>query len=335
MPMTAGETDLARLLQRFFLERLVQQQRLSACTVASYRDTFRLLLGFAEQRLQRAVATLCLRDLDAPLVLAFLNYLETERRNGIRTRNVRLAAIRTFLHYAALQEPAALMQIQQMLAIPMKRFERPLVGFLSPAEVEAILAAPDAATWSGRRDRLLLLLLYNTGARVSEIIAVRRGDVDVQHEHAVHLHGKGRKERVVPLWKRTTQCLRDWMRALPSGPAQPLLPNRFGRAMSRSGVEERLQRAVEAAAGACPSLRNRRVSPHVVRHTTAMHLLQSGVDMAVIALWLGHEDVSTTHQYVEADLAMKERALAALRPPETNTPRYVPKADVLAFLDSL
>ena len=333
--MSAAETDLARLLQRFFYERLQQQQHLSARTIASYRDTFRLLLRIAEASLGRDVRTLCLRDLDAPLVLAFLDHLETQRQNCIRSRNVRLAAIRAFLHDAALQEPAALAQIQRVLAIPMKRFERPLVGFLSREEMEAILNAPDAETWAGRRDRLLLLLLYNTGARVSELIAIQRRDVDLQHSGAVHLHGKGRKERVLPLWKRTTAPLRAWMSTLPIEPTQPLLPNRFGQMMSRSGVEERLQRAVTAAAAACPALRERKVSPHVVRHSTAMALLQSGVDLAVIALWLGHDDVSTTHHYLEADLAMKERALATLQPPETKTPRFAPKADILAFLDSL
>lgn len=333
--MSAAETDLARLLQRFFYERLQQQQHLSARTIASYRDTFRLLLRFAEASLGRDVGTLCLCDLDAPLVLAFLNHLETQRQNCVRSRNVRLAAIRAFLHDAALQEPAALAQIQRVLAIPMKRFERPLVDFLSREEMEAILNAPDAETWAGRRDRLLLLLLYNTGARVSELIAIQRRDVDLQHSGAVHLHGKGRKERVLPLWKRTTAPLRAWMSTLPIEPTQPLLPNRFGQIMSRSGVEERLQRAVTAAAANCPALRERKVSPHVVRHSTAMALLQSGVDLAVIALWLGHEDVSTTHHYLEADLAMKERALATLQPPETTTPRFTPKADILAFLDSL
>jgi site-specific recombinase XerD len=268
-------------------------------------------------------------------LLAFLDHLETQRQNCIRSRNVRLAAIRAFLHYAALQEPAALAQVQRVLAIPMKRFARPLVGFLSHEEMEAILSAPDAQTWAGRRDRLLLLLLYNTGARVSEPIAIQRRDVDLQHSGAVHLHGKGRKERVLPLWKRTTAPLRAWMSTLPIEPTQPLLPNRFGQMMSRSGVEERLQRAVTAAAATCPALRERKVPPHVVRHSTAMALLQAGVDLAVIALWLGHEGVSTTHHYLEADLAMKERALATLQPPETKTPRFTPRADILAFLDSL
>jgi site-specific recombinase XerD len=335
MRMMPSQTDLARLLQRFFCERLIEQQHASARTLRSYRDTFRLLLAFAEQCRHCDVATLCLQDLSAELVLAFLNHLETERHNAIRTRNARLAAIRAFLHYAALQEPGALATIQPVLAIPMKRFERPLIGFLSREEIEAILAAPETTTWSGRRDRLLLLLLYNTGARVSEVIGLCRRDLDLSQRTAVHLHGKGRKDRAVPLWKRTAAHLRDWLRSLPVEPSQPLLPNRFGRPMSRSGVAQRLQRAVETGAVSCPSLRRRPVSPHMIRHTTAMHLLQSGVDLAVIALWLGHEDVATTHQYLEADLDMKEQALATLQPPTITTPRYQPKADVLAFLDSL
>lgn len=335
MRSTTSETDLARLLQRFFYQRLQQQQHLSARTVASYRDSFRLLFRFAEQHLGRDVNTLCLQDLDVSLVLAFLDHLETHRHNCIRTRNARFAAIRAFLHYVALQEPALLAQVQRVLAIPMKRFERPLVGFLSRDEMEAILAAPDASTWTGQRDHLLLLLLYNTGARVSELISIRRDDVDTQHAQAVQLHGKGRKERVVPLWKRTAQKLDGWIATLSSDRTQPILLNRGGQPMSRSGVEQRLQLAVSQAAANCPTLKERRVSPHVIRHTTAMHLLQSGVDLTVIALWLGHEQITTTHQYLEADLDMKERALASLQPPGTMTPRFVPKPDVLAFLDSL
>jgi site-specific recombinase XerD len=336
MRMSAVETDLARLLQRFFYERLIAQQHVSNRTVASYRDTFRLLLTYAEQQCQRELGTLCLQDLDAALVLGFLTYLETQRHNAIRTRNARLAAIRAFLHYAALQEPSALATIQPVLAIPMKRFERPLIGFLTREEMEAILAAPDPTCWSGRRDRLLLLMLYNTGARVSEVIAIRRSDLDLDHGSAVHLHGKGRKARSVPLWTRTVVQVRDWLRSQPSAePSQPLLPNRFGKPMSRSGVTERLQRAVEVAAGHCSSLQQRTVSPHVLRHTTAMHLLQAGVDLSVIALWLGHESPSTTHHYIEADLAMKQKALDKLEGPEQQFRRYAPGDDLLRFLEGL
>lgn len=335
MRSTTSETDLARLVQQFFYQRLQQQQHLSARTVTSYRDTFRLLFRFAEQHLGRNVSTLCLHDLDVSLVLAFLDHLETHRYNCIRSRNARFAAIRAFLHYVALQEPAFLAQVQRVMAIPMKRFERPQVGFLSRDEMEAILAAPDTDTWTGQRDSLLLLLLYNTGARVSELIGIRRGDVDTQHAKAIQLHGKGRKERAVPLWKRTAQKLDEWMATVSNDKTQPILVNRAGHALSRSGVEQRLQQAVSKGAAHCPALKDRRVSPHVIRHTTAMHLLQSGVDLTVIALWLGHEQVATTHQYLEADLSMKERALASLQPPETSAPRFIPKPDVLAFLDSL
>ncbi len=333
---TAGQvTDLARLLQQFFCQRLLQQQRASPQTISSYRDTFRLLLRFAEQHLGRSVSTLCLRDRDVELVLAFLDHLEGTRGNSVRSRNARFAAIRAFLHYAALQEPTALVQIQRVMAIPMKRFDRPLVGFLSGEEMEAIIRAPDPGTWSGQRDQLLLLMLYNTGARVSELIGIHRSDVDSPAYRAVQLHGKGRKQRILPLWQRTTQLLRAWLPRISVTPEQPLLPNRFGAAMSRSGVEQRLQLAVMTAAESCPSLRARQISPHVIRHTTAMQLLQAGVDLAVIALWLGHEQVNTTHQYLEADLTMKEATLAKLQPPGTTPGRHQPSADVLAFLESL
>lgn len=328
-------TDLARLLQLFFCQRLIQQRRVSHQTVTSYRDTFRLLLRFAEEQLGKPANALSLADLDVKLVLAFLDYLELQRHNCIRSRNIRLAAIRSFLQYAALQEPAALPQIQRVLAIPMKRFNRPLVGFLSLVEIEAVLNAPDTSTWSGKRDQALLTTLYNTGARVSEIIAVKRQDIESERCTAVYLHGKGRKERVVPLWKRTSAMLRRWMAHIPRNVEQPLFPNRFGQPMSRSGVENRLQVAVHLACPTCPSLRDKKISPHVVRHSTAMALLQSGVDLAVIALWLGHESVVTTHQYLQADLTMKEHALASLQPPELANMRFKPPSKVLAFLDTL
>lgn len=329
------ETDLAYLLQRFFLQRLIQQQRVSQRTVTSYRDAFRLLLRFAEQQLGRPVSELQLSDLDVNLVLGFLDHLEVQRHNCIRSRNARLAAIRAFLQYCALQEPTALPQIQRILAIPMKRFDHPVVGFLSRDEMQAVLNSPDTSTWSGQRDQALLTMLYNTGARVSEIITVKRTDVEDENCRAVNLHGKGRKERLMPLWKQTAALLRGWMKRIPSDPQQPLFPNRFGKLISRSGVEKRLQVAVKLACRGCPSLRDKTISPHTVRHTTAMHLLQSGVDIAVIALWLGHESVGTTHQYLQADLTMKERALAALQPPEPATMRFQPSTEVLAFLDTL
>jgi len=335
MNAPAHVTDLARLLQAFVCQHLIEQRAASRQTVSAYRDTFRLLLRFAEAHCGKSVAELALADLDAALVLAFLDDLETQRHNTARTRNARLAAIRAFVHYAGLQEPAALPKIQQILAIPAKRFDRPLVGFLSRGEIEAILAAPDGRTWNGQRDRALLTVLYNTGARVSEIITVRRGDVACERCQAIHLHGKGRKERVVPLWRRATQLIRDWLPRIGPEPQQPLFPNRRDQAMTRSGVTSRLDRAVRAATAQCPSLASKQVSPHWIRHTTAMHLLQAGVDLTVIALWLGHEGVATTHQYVEADLRMKERVLAALQPPAVGNPRFVPSPTLLAFLDGL
>lgn len=259
-------TDLARLLQAFFCQYLIQQRGVSHQTVCGYRDTFRLLLHFAEQKLDRRATDLRLADINAALVLAFLDNLESKRHNCIRSRNTRLAAIRSFMNYAAVQEPTALPGIQQVLAIPMKRFDRPVVGFLTQTEMQAILDAPDTHTWSGQRDRAILATLYNSGARVSEIIAVRRVDFESELCQAVHLHGKGRKERVVPLWKDTSKLLRAWVLRIDADPQQPLFPNRFGQMLTRSGVESRLRRAVIDAAIKCPSLKNKSVSPHVIRH---------------------------------------------------------------------
>lgn len=328
-------SDLAHLLQAFFCQRLIQQRNVSHQTVCSYRDTFRLLLRFSEQRLHKAAAEMQLADIDTTLVLEFLDNLETQRHNCIRSRNNRLAAIRSFMHYAALQKPEALSGIQHTLAIPMKRYDRPMVQYLSQEEMQAILEAPDVRTWSGQRDQALLATLYNSGARVSEIVALRRMDLESNHGQAVHLRGKGRKERVVPLWKSTNKLLKSWLMQLQHDPQQPLFPNRYGRPMTRSGIESRLSKAVRNAALQCPSLKIHTVSPHVIRHTTAMHLLQAGVDLSVIALWLGHESVATTHQYLEADLQMKEIALAKLQSPDINFIRYKASDDILSFLDGL
>jgi site-specific recombinase XerD len=311
------------------------QRNVSARTVASYRDTFRLLLGYAETRLRKCAVALAMADLDAPFVLAFLDHLESERGNSVRTRNVRLAAIRSFLHYAAHRDPASLPIISRVLAIPTKRFDQHVLGFLSRVEVEAVLATPDRSTWSGHRDQVMFTTLYNTGARVSEVIGLRRTDVEFGGARCVHIQGKGRKQRVVPLWSSTVARLKEWITRMEQGPEAPLFPNRDGRPLSRSGVEKRLRLAVAEAAKVCPSLVGRRISPHTLRHTTAMHLLQSGVDMTVIALWLGHETPATTHLYVEADLTMKEQALRRMAQPSTRRLRYHAKDRLLAFLDRL
>ena len=227
-------------------------------------------------------------------IAAFLDYLEIERHNAIRSRNARFAALRSFLGFAAYKEPAALGTIQAVLALPMKRFERPLLGYLTSKEVEAVLDAPDGSTWCGQRDRVMLATLYNTGARVSELISLAVGDVVLGSCAYVHLKGKGRKQRIVPLWRTTASCLRQWLRAYPRPADQPLFPNRAAGPMTRTGVTDRLQLAVAAAARRCPTLK-RRISPRTMRHSTAMHLLQAGVDISVIALWLGHESIETTH----------------------------------------
>jgi integrase/recombinase XerD len=334
-PLLAVPADFASLVQRFFGERLIQQQNASPRTVESYRDSFRLLLTYAERERGKPPSKLTLGDFDATLILDFLAHLEAERHNTVRSRNARLAAVRAFAQYMALQFPPALQLAQQILAIPMKRFERPMLGFLSRDEIQALLASPDAGTWCGRRDRVMFALLYNTGARVSEMIRIQVADVTLAAASSVRLHGKGRKQRTVPLWKETAAEIRDWLKFAELRADQSLVPNRSGQPMTRTNVADRLTLAITTATTQCPQLAGRKISPHSLRHTTAMHLLQGGVDITVIALWLGHESPVTTHAYVEADLAMKERALAMVAPPETKRKRYHPTDAVLNFLESL
>lgn len=329
------KTNFQTLLQKFFLERLIQQRNVSAQTVAAYRDSFRLLLNFAKHHLGKAPEALALSDLDVPLIIAFLNYLECERHNEIRSRNARFAAIRSFLHFAAFQEPTALPVIQRVLAIPMKRFDKPLVGFLSRNEIQAILDAPDATTWCGHRDRAMFMVFYNTGGRVSEITGLKVGDVVLNGCAAVRLHGKGRKERSVPLWKATAAEINRWLARTHLQAEQLLFPGWSGTRLSRPAVTARLQLAVRRAVATCPQLSQRRISPHLIRHSTAMHMLQAGVDITLIALWLGHESPTTTHMYVEADLAMKEHALNAVAPPHLKRTRYQASDRLLHFLETL
>ena len=328
--------SFAVLLQRFFTEHLQQHRAVSPRTVAAYRDTFRLLLAFAEKALGREPQDFRLADLNAKFILAFLDYLETERKNSARSRNARLAALRSFLKYAAHHDLSALDCIQHALAVPMKRFDRPLPEFLSREEIQAILDAPDTRTWCGQRDRALLTTLYNTGARVSEVLGLTARDLILEGTAAVHIHGKGRKQRSVPLWKSTASLLRSWKRRLNTlGAHDYLFPNRGGTAMTRSNAAQRLSLAVDQAARDHPRLNTHTVSPHSIRHATALHLLQSGVDITVIALWLGHENPSTTHMYIEADLSMKERALQRLQPLSAKASRYRPPDQLMQFLATL
>lgn len=327
--------SFATLVQQFFTEYLVAQRALSPRTVACYRDALMLFLDFAGRKLGKAPTAMQLVDLRPELILAFLDHLEHERHNAVRSRNLRLTALRAFLKFAARRDVSSLHDIERALAVPMKRFERPMLGFLSRAEMLAVLGQP-GTVWSSQRDHLLLAMLYNTGARVSEIIGVRVADVVLEGGACVHLHGKGRKLRSIPLWDATVTEIRAWLRRNPMlrGEAA-LLPNRNGQAMHRSNVAQRLALAVTRAATEQPSLLKKRVSPHTLRHTSAMHLLQSGVPFNVIALWLGHESTTTTHRYVEANLAMKEKALARLEAPDTKMRRYRAPDALMRFLQTL
>jgi site-specific recombinase XerD len=329
-------TDFAGLLQRFFVERLIQQRGMSPRTVESYRDSFRLLLNFAQQTLRKQPTTLTLQDIVQVLVSGFLDHLETARGNCVRSRNARLAAIHAFYRYVSLQYPPALRLAQQILAIPLKRFEKPLLGFLSVEEMKALLNSPDGSTWTGQRDQVMFALLYNTGARVSELINIRVQDLQLStNPFSVCLHGKGRKQRTIPLWRKTAARVRDWVKTQALKPEERLFSNRFGDRLTRAAVADRMALAVKNAIERCPQLRGRHITCHTVRHATAMHLLQSGVDITVIALWLGHESPVTTHGYVEADLRMKERALNAVKAPTVRGSRFKAKDDLLRFLESL
>lgn len=327
--------SFAALVQQFFTEYLVAQRAVSPQTVACYRDALMLFLDFTSGKLGKPPTAMRLADIQPDLILAFLDHLEHGRHNAIRSRNLRLTALRAFLKFAGRRDVSSLHDVERALAVPMKRFERPMLGFLTRPEMEAVLGQP-GASWSSQRDHLLLAMLYNTGARVSEIIGVRVVDVVLDGGACVHLHGKGRKLRSIPLWATTIAEVRCWLRLNPTlrGEAA-LLPNRDGQAMSRSNVAQRLDLAVTRAAAEQPSLVKKRVSPHTLRHTSAMHLLQSGVSFNVIALWLGHESTTTTHRYVEADLAMKEKALARLEAPDTKMHRYKAPDSLMRFLQTL
>src|SRR5271154_5320969 len=322
-------------LQRFFSERLAMQLHASPNTVASYRDTFRLLLKYAADRLGRAPTGLQIADIDAKLVGDFLTFVENNRGNGARSRNTRLSAIRSFFKYVAGNEPQLLYHCQKVLAMPSKRYEKRTIDYLAHAEIEALIGAADLATRSGRRDRMLLLLAVQTGLRVSELINLTCGDVALGIGAHVRCIGKGRKERSTPLRKDCVQALRVWLSERGGADSEPLFVSNRGERLSRDAVERIVCKHVELAAETCPTLRGKRVTPHVLRHSAAMQLLQNGVDRTVIALWLGHESVESTQMYVHADIELKEKALAKTQSFAVPAGRYRPNDELLAFLEAL
>jgi integrase/recombinase XerD len=326
---------LAPTMQAFFTDRLIKQRHASQHTIAAYRDTIRLLLRFAAEHTGTPPSDLDITDLDAPLIGAFLDHLEHERGNSARTRNARLAAIRSLFRYAALNHPEHAATIQRVLSIPPKRFDRALVSFLTESELDALLNAPDRTTWTGRRDHALILLAAQTGLRASELIGLSRSDLHLGHGAHVNCVGKGRKQRITPLTMSTVTTLREWLREREGQPADPLFPTRTGTALSRDALEHRLAKHAATATQHCPQLHLKRITAHVLRHTAAMRLLQAGVDTSVIALWLGHEQAETTQIYLHADLALKEQALARTQPLHVTPGRYRPPDTLLAFLEAL
>ena len=323
------------LLQGFFVDRLGTQMAASAHTVTSYRDTFRLLLRYAAERLGKSPTRLAIEDLDTEFVGSFLAHIEMVRANSTRSRNARLAAIRSFFRYVAVNEPAYLLHCSRVLAIPSKRYVKRSVTFLDAAEIAALLAAPDRSRWIGRRDHLLLLVALQTGLRASELIGLRGRDLVVGPGAHLRCRGKGRKERCTPLRRETAALLERWRAECRVAADGPLFPSLHGRALSRDALEHLVRKHARTAAACCPTLATKRVSPHVLRHSTAMDLLQHGVDQTVIALWLGHESVETTQIYVHADMRLKEQALARLTTSSASYARYHPDDQLLAFLEAL
>ncbi|MDX6461160.1 MAG: integrase/recombinase XerD [Acidobacteriaceae bacterium] len=329
------KADLGMLVEAFFCKRLISQRRASPHTIASYRDTFRLLLAFAQKRLSRPPSRLELKDISPSLVSDFLDHLEATRGNKARTRNLRLTAVRSFFRFAALEAPDHGGVIQRVLAIPNKRCQRPLIGFLTRPEIEALLAAVDCRTWIGRRDYAFLLVAMQTGLRLSETTAVRREDIILGPGAHIYCVGKGRKERGTPITKVARRVLQAWMKEPWPIESAFLFPSISGGRLSADAVQDLVNKHVVAARMKCPSLVKKRVTPHVLRHTAAMELLQAGVDRSMIALWLGHESVETTQIYLNANLTLKEEILAKINPVNGKPGRYRPTDRVLSFLSSL
>jgi site-specific recombinase XerD len=331
-----NESNFAPLLESFFTRRLMSERRVSPHTIASYRDTFRLMLQFAEVRLRKEPSKLALEDLDTQFISAFLDDIEQNRRNTAQTRNLRLTAIRSFFRYAAFEEPTRSGMIQRILAMPSKKHDQVLVGFLTRPEIEALLAAPDADTWTGRRDHAFIMVAVQTGLRLSEMTALRFGDVNLGRGAHVRCLGKGRKERCTPLAQFTVAVLKTWLEEPRRGTDGYVFPSARGGRLSADAAQHALAKHVNVAQRTCPSLQGKRVTPHVLRHTAAMELLQAGVDRSVIALWLGHESVDTTQVYLDANLALKEKALAkASTGTDPSVSRYRPDDQLMAFLKAL
>ena len=326
---------LAPTLQAYFVDRLVAQRHASPHTIRAYRDAMRLLLTFAQARLATPAAQIDIADLDADLIAAFLDHVEHDRDNTIATRNARLAAIHSLFHFAALRHPEHAGVIERVPASSPPRHHHTLVTYRSDPEIDALLAAPDPSSWIGRRDRAMLQVAIETGLRVSELTGLTGTDVHLGPGAHIYCHGKGRKDRITPLTTQTAAVLRDWLDERAGLPSDPLFPTTRGTPLSRDAVDRRLAKHAATAARTCRSLHDKTVTPHVLRHTAAMRLLHAGVDSAVIALWLGHERVETTHIYLHADLAIKKRPLARTTPPATRPSRHKPPDALLAFLDAL
>jgi integrase/recombinase XerD len=327
--------DLAPLLQGFFSDRLIRQRQASPHTIAAYRDAIILLLGFVQQQTGRQPATLSIADLDAETVAAFLAYLETERGNTTSTRNARLAAVHSLFRYAALRDPDHAALIQRVLAIPPKRSDRAILGYLTREECDALIAAPDQTSKLGRRDHALLHLAIHTGLRLSELTGLTRGDVHLGTGPHVRCHGKGRKDRCTPLTRPTAKILASWLRESPGRDDDPLFPSSRGGRLSSDAVQRLVAKHAAAAVSTCPSLAGKAVTPHTLRHSTAMALLHAGVDLSVIALWLGHESTDVTQIYLHADMTIKENALARLPTPRSSRGRYRPTDKLLDYLNNL
>lgn len=324
------------LLEAFFIQRLIKQRNASPHTIRSYRDTFRLLLQFAQRRLHKQPSALDLKDIDAPLISEFLEHLERDRLISAQSRNLRLAAIRSFFRYAAFEAPDQSAQIQRILAIPSKKCTRKVLTYLTKQEVQALLNAPDQKDWSGRRDHALLLVAVHTGLRLSELTSLKWADLFMQGTGAhLRVTGKGRKERCIPLTKQTIAVLKSWKSSCSSSPTSPVFPSARGGPLSADGLQNILAKNLATARQLCPSLMNKHVTPHSLRHTMAMELLQSGIDRALIALWLGHESVETTQIYLHTSLKLKEEILSKTNMAQGKPGRFRPDDQLLAFLQSL